>query len=260
MKNPPNYFVRSVDHALQLAVMLQVEGPFGVGEAAQRLGVAPSTAHRLLAMLVYRDFAIRREDHQYAAGPVLSLGGSSQSRTALLRSVAMPQLAGLVERVQESANLQILSGDHVRFIGSVECSQALRVGNREGMVFPAHLASGGKVMLADLPPERLDALYSEAKWADRLDERPNLAALRRELRNVRERGFAINAGKTESGVTAIGRAVRGADGRAHAAVSVSMPSSRFSRERLPDLVSALTLTAHDIEEEMRGADAPRIRS
>ncbi|MGI5289047.1 IclR family transcriptional regulator [Nonomuraea polychroma] len=260
MKNPPNYFVRSVDHALQLAVMLQVEGPFGVGEAAQRLGVAPSTAHRLLAMLVYRDFAIRREDHQYAAGPVLSLGGSSQSRTALLRSVAMPHLAGLVERAQESANLQILSGDHVRFIGSVECTQALRVGNREGMVFPAHLASGGKVMLADLPPERLDALYSEAKWADRLDERPNLAALRRELRNVRERGFAINAGKTESGVTAIGRAVRGADGRAHAAVSVSMPSSRFSRERLPDLVSALTLTAHDIEEEMRGADAPRTRS
>ncbi|WP_030915638.1 IclR family transcriptional regulator [Streptosporangium amethystogenes] len=260
MKNPPNYSVRSVDHALQLAVMLQVEGPFGVGEAAERLGVAPSTAHRLLAMLVYRDFAIRREDHRYAAGPVLSLGGSSQSRTALLRSVAMPHLAGLVERIRESANLQILGGDHVRFIGSVECTQALRVGNREGMVFPAHLASGGKVMLADLPPERLDALYSEAKWADRLDQRPNLATLRRELRTVRDRGFAINAGRTEKGVTAIGRAVRGEDGRAQAAVSVSMPTSRFSRDRLPDLVSALALTARDIEEEVRGADLPRTRS
>lgn len=260
MKNPPNYSVRSVDHALQLAVMLQVEGPFGVGEAAERLGVAPSTAHRLLAMLVYRDFAIRREDHRYAAGPVLSLGGSSQSRTALLRLVAMPHLAGLVERIRESANLQILAGDHVRFIGSVECTQALRVGNREGMVFPAHLASGGKVMLADLPPERLDALYGEAKWADRLDQRPNLATLRRELRTVRERGFAINAGRTERGVTAIGRAVRGEDGRAQAAVSVSMPTSRFSRDRLSDLVSSLALTTRDIEEEMRGADLPRTRS
>ncbi|GAA1766389.1 IclR family transcriptional regulator [Nonomuraea bangladeshensis] len=251
MKNPPNYLVRSVDHALQLAVMLQVEGPFGVGEAARRLGVAPSTAHRLLAMLVYRDFAVRREDHQYAAGPVLSLGGRSQSHTALLRAVAMPHLAALVERVQESANLQILSGDHVRFIGSVECTQALRVGNREGMVFPAHLASGGKVLLADLPQERLDGLYDEDKWADRLDQRPNLTALRRELRNVRERGFAINAGKTESGVTAVGRAVRGPDGHAQAALSVSMPTSRFSRTRLPELVGALSVTARDIEHEMR---------
>lgn len=251
MKNPPNYSVNSVDHALRLAVMLQVEGPIGVSEAAERLGVARSTAHRLLAMLVYRDFAIQHADRRYAAGPVLSLGARSQSRTALLRSVAMPHLAGLVGRVRESANLQILAGEHVRFIGSVECTQALRVGNREGMIFPAHLASGGKVMLADLPPERLEALYSEAKWADRQDQRPSLPRLRRELRTVREQGFAINAGKTESGVTAIGRAVRSEDGRAEAAVSVSMPTSRFSQNRLPELVSTLALTTRDIEEEMR---------
>ncbi|MEV0590625.1 IclR family transcriptional regulator [Nonomuraea cavernae] len=247
--------MRSVDHALQLAVLLQVEGPFGVGEAAERLGVAPSTAHRLLAMLVYRDFAIQTRDRRYAAGPVLSLGASSQSRTALLRSVAMPHLAALVERVRESANLVILAGDHVRFIGSVECAQALRVGNREGMVFPAHLASGGKVLLADLPPERLDALYSEEKWAGRLDRRPSLGSLRRELRTVRERGFAINAGKTESGVTAVGRPVRGEDGRVLAALSVSLPTVRFSRDRLPELTSALAMTVRDVEEEMRGGGA-----
>jgi IclR family acetate operon transcriptional repressor len=257
VKNPPNYSIRSVDHALQLAVMLQVEGPLSVGEAAQRLGVAASTAHRLLAMLVYRDFATQREDRRYAAGPVLSLSASSQSRTALLRSVAMPHLAALVERVRESVNLSILSGDHIRFIGSVECTQALRVGNREGMVFPAHLTSGGKILLAELPPERLEALYAEERWADRPGERPALPALRRELRAVRERGFAINAGKTESGVTAVGRAIRNRQsrdegGRAEAAVSVSMPSSRFSRDRLPEIVAALALTARDIEDQMRG--------
>jgi DNA-binding IclR family transcriptional regulator len=253
VKNPPNYAIRSVDLALQLAVMLQVEGPLGVGEAAERLGVAPSTAHRLLAMLVYRDFAVQSEDRRYAAGPVLSLGAGSLSHTSRLRATAMPHLSALVERVRESANLVILSGDHVRFIGTVECDQALRVGNREGMVFPAHLASGGKVILADLPPERLDLLYSEDKWADRPDQRPNLVALRRELRTTRERGFAINAGRTEAGVTAVGRAVRGEDGTAQAAVTVSMPTTRFSRDRLPALVGALAVTARDIEEEMRGA-------
>lgn len=253
MKNPPNYAVRSVDHALQLAVLLQVEGPLGVGQAAERLGVAPSTAHRLLAMLVYRDFAVRRDDHRYAAGPVLSLGAGSRSRAALLRAAAMPHLATLVARVRESANLQILAGDHVRFIGSVECTQVLRVGDREGMVFPAHLASGGKVLLADLPPDRLATLYGDERWADRAADRPDLTALRRELRTVRRQGFAVNAGKTESGVTAVSRAVRDEQGRAEAAVSVSMPSSRYSRDRLPEIVAALTLTARDIEEQVRRA-------
>jgi IclR family transcriptional regulator, acetate operon repressor len=253
MKNPANYPLNSVDHALQLAVVLQVEGPLRVSEAAERLGVARSTAHRLLAMLVYRDFAVQQADRRYAAGPVLSLGAGSQSRTASLRSIAMPHLAELAGRVNESCNLQILAGNHIRFIGSVECTQALRVGNREGMVLPAHLASGGKIMLADLPPERLSTLYSEDKWTGSQVSRPNLTTLRRELRTIRARGFAINAGKTEAGVTAVGRAVHGEDGRVEAAISVSMPSSRFSATRLPDLVSALALTARDIEQEMHRA-------
>ena len=60
-----------------------------MSEAAERLGVARSTAHRL-SMLLYRDFAVQDEDRRYDAGPVLSLGAHSQSRTALLRAVARP--------------------------------------------------------------------------------------------------------------------------------------------------------------------------
>ena len=44
-----------------------------MSEAAERLGVARSTAHRLLSMLLYRDFAVQDEDRRYDAGPVLSL-------------------------------------------------------------------------------------------------------------------------------------------------------------------------------------------
>ncbi|MCV2489322.1 IclR family transcriptional regulator [Geodermatophilus sp. YIM 151500] len=257
MKNPPPYAISSVDHALQLATALQVEGSLSVSEAATRLGVARSTAHRLLAMLVYRDFAVRDGDRRYAAGPVLSLGASSQSRTALLRTVAMPHLHALVERVDETVNLQILAGDHVRFIASVECNRALRVSDREGMVFPAHLVSGGKTMLADLPDTQVETFYAEEKWTDRPGQRPDLAALRRELRTVRERGFAINAGRTEDGLTAIGRAVRLDGRRAEAAVSVSMPSVRFSEEDLPRIVAALALTTRDIEQEFaRALDRP----
>lgn len=250
MKNKPHYAITSVDHALQLAVLLQVEGRLSVSDAAERLGVARSTAHRLLSMLVYRDFAVQDGDRRYSPGPVLSLGVHSPSRVSLLRSVALPHLERLADRVEESTNLQILAGDHVRFIATVEGRQTLRVGDREGMVFPAHLTSGGRMILADLPPDELESLYAPQRWADRPGQRPDLAALRRDLATVRERGFAINAERTESGVTAIGRAVRIAPGTAEAAVTVSMPTARFAEERLPQLVTALAMTARDIEEEL----------
>lgn len=252
MKAKPHYPLHSVDHALQLAVMLQVEGPQAVSDVAQRLGVARSTAHRLLSMLVYRDFARQGPDRRYHAGPVISLDVDSRGTTALLRTVALPHLHVLVDRLDESANLLVLAGDHARFIASVECSQVLRVGDREGMVFLAHLAPGGRVMLADLPEDELADLYAEARWEGREDRRPDLEALERELASVRARGFAINKDRTESGVTAIGRAVRVQD-RAGAAVTVSMPTARFRQERLGDIVGALALAARDIERDLRAA-------
>ena len=69
------------------------------------------------------------EDRRYSAGSVLSPAARSNSRAALLRAVAMPHLTVLTERVGESTNLLVLAGDQVRFIGSVEGTQALRVGN-----------------------------------------------------------------------------------------------------------------------------------
>ena len=65
LKTPPPYAIASVDHALRLAAMLQLEGGLTVSEVAGRLGVARSTAHRLLAMLVYRDFAVQDENRLY---------------------------------------------------------------------------------------------------------------------------------------------------------------------------------------------------
>ncbi|NNG39111.1 IclR family transcriptional regulator [Flexivirga sp. ID2601S] len=248
MKNPPSYAIASVDHALRLAVMLQVEGPLGVSDAAERLGVARSTAHRLLSMLAYRDFAVQRSDRRYAVGPVLAVGHSSdRSRTAHLRAAAMPWLAALMEEVQESANVQVLTGEHCRFVGAVECRQALRVGDREGMAFPAHKVSGGKVLLAELSTAELSALYSAERFADRPEELPNVASLRQELSWVRRRGYAINIEGAEKGVVGIGRPLRLGAERAEAAVCVSLPTVRFDDERVRVILGALTRAAVGIE-------------
>ncbi|MET8797398.1 IclR family transcriptional regulator [Nocardia sp. NPDC004568] len=252
-KTPPAYVVTSADHALRAAVMLQLEGGSTVSQVAERLGVARSTAHRLLQTLVYRDFAVQDEQRVYHPGPVLELATHSQSRTSRLRAAALPHLQRLVDLVGESANLTIRAGDTARFIASVECRQALRVGSREGMVFPAHRTTAGLVLLAELEPAELDELYDEARYAERPDERPDLPSLRAQLAKVRRAGFALNDGLSERGVVAVGVPVREADGTALAGLSVSMPSVRYLPSRLPTLVATLHRAAGGIEAD-RGAD------
>ncbi len=249
-KTPPAYAVTSVDHALRLAVVLQVEGPITVSAAAERLGVARSTAHRLLQALVYRDFAVQGEDRVYRAGPVLELSGRSSSDVARLRAAALEPMRLLVDTLGETCNLSVRIGTTARFIASVECDQALRVGNREGMVFPAHTVTGGLVMLAALSPERVDALYAPERFADRAADRPDLPRLHRELRAVRRTGIAINLERSERGLAAVGRAVVDRHGDTVAAVSVSMPSVRYRKDRVPRIAAALAAAADAVTDAL----------
>ncbi|MGW0729754.1 IclR family transcriptional regulator [Streptomyces mirabilis] len=252
MKNPPVYGVTSVDHALQLAVILQVEGSLTVSEAAGRIGVARSSAHRLLSTLVYRDFAVQNEDRSYGVGPVLEIADKAQSNVSAIRAAALGPLRTLVDTLDETANLSIRTGRTVRFIASVECAQALRVGNREGMVFPAHQVTGGMVMLAALTDAELAALYAPSSTDS--EERPDLTTLRGDLRAVRSSGVAFNLERSERGVVAVGRGVVDSGGDTVAAVSVSMPSVRYSAGRVKEIVSALTVTAEKISAEMGEGD------
>ncbi len=245
-KERPTYAIASVDHALRLATWLQLEGSLTVSDAADRLGVARSTAHRLLTMLVYRDFAVHDAGGGYRAGPVLELAGNSPSETSQLRAAALGPMATLTDILGETVNLSIRTADTARFIASVESTSALRVGSREGMVFPAHRVTGGRLLLAELTDEELNQLYALERYQGREQERPDLAALKRDLARIRSRGLAVNQGLSERGVVAVGRAVRDGTGLALAGLSLSIPSVRYAPENLPRIDAALRLTAEAI--------------
>ncbi|MDN5917975.1 MAG: IclR family transcriptional regulator [Pseudonocardia sp.] len=244
VKNKPKYSIDSVDHALRLAILLQQEGPLGVTDAAARLGVARSTAHRLFTTLVYRDFAEQGEDRRYAAGPILrSLNGVEPVKN--LRTIALPHLRTLVGRTNETANVMVLRGAQIQMVATVECDHILRVGDREGRLLPAHLVSGGRAILA-----RLSRAELEARYADEAQTGVPLELVERIVRQTRRRGFAVNDQATEAGLTAIGHAVGSPGDTPAAALSLALPTARYHRRMLPDLVSALAGAARAIERDL----------
>jgi IclR family transcriptional regulator, acetate operon repressor len=250
MRNTPPYAVTSVDHALQLAALLQQEGTLRVTDAAERLGVSVSTAHRLLSMLVFRDFAEQYPDRRYGPGKMLRPVETSEAPVALLRRVSLPHLRRLVDQTQESTNLVVLAGTEVRFVATVESPRVLRVGDRLGRSLPAHRVSGGKAMLATLSPDHL------AAWCRHLDE-AEVRRLRHELAGIRKRGYAINDQATETGLTALGVAVKNRSAAPLAGLSLALPTARFRRAAVPEWVDLLSAAAEAIETALADEDAQR---
>ncbi|TMR90234.1 IclR family transcriptional regulator [Nonomuraea basaltis] len=247
MKNKPAYALGSVDNVLLLLHMLRDQGRLKVADVARELGIARSTAHRLLAMLVYRDFAVQDEHHTYLPGPFFASMPANAGGSALreLRARTRPAMEALCARSDETVNLMIRVGTEVRFLDSVESSQILHVGDRRGTILPARYSSGGKVLLAALPCDRLRELYP-----DLTD--PQRAALARELDEIRVRGYALNVDGTEQGVSAIGAALRDGRGSVVAALSISVPSARFGAGRVETFAAELRRAVTEAEQALAG--------
>ena len=232
MKNKPSYAIESVDNALRILQMLRDSGQVRVTDVAAELGIARSTAHRLLAMLVYRDFAVQAEDRSYRPGPAIAAQPLRGEPAQRLRQVMRPHMEALCDQVTETINLVVRLGIQTRFLHTVESAQVLRVGDRQGTVLPAWKTSGGKALLAEVPDVHLTALLRGANG--RPPEGMTVAERRslvNELRLVRDQGYAENIEESESGVCAIGLCIRDKDGDPVAALSVSAPSVRYTPDR-----------------------------
>ena len=251
MKNKPPYAVESVDNALRILQMLRDSGQVRVSDVAAELGIARSTAHRLLAMLVYRDFAVQSEDRSYRPGPAIAAEPLRGEPTQRLRQVMRPHMEALCDQVAETINLVVRLGTQTRFLHTVESARVLRVGDRQGTILPAWKTSGGKVLLAELPDAQLTALLRGASGRPpegmTAAERRSLVT---QLRLVRDQGYAENIEESESGVCAIGVCVRDRLGDPVAALSVSAPSVRYTPDRsrvfLRELRTTVTRAQADI--------------
>jgi IclR family transcriptional regulator, acetate operon repressor len=239
VRNKPSYALQSVDAALRLAQMLQAFGPMRVSDVAAELEVGLSTAHRLLAMLVYRGFAEQLPDRRYGPGAGLRPMPVLDPAASELRDRARGPMQQLVATVGESANIVVLTGLDVRFIATLECDRVLRVGDRAGQLLPAHLTSGGKAIMASLPEAEMDQF-------NELDP-PVLARFRHDVLAARQAGYASNHQDTEKGLSAIGVALTPLPGGLRAAIALAMPTARYRRSMLASYVAYLKDTAHQIE-------------
>lgn len=245
------YAASSVDNALRTLVYLRGHQQARVTDISDHLGVARSTAHRLLTTLRGHGFVEQEPgSRRYRLGPVL-LGltrGAVDEQT--LVQVAHPHLARLRDTACETTNLLVLDGPDSRFADGVEGPHPLRVGTRTGDRVPAYATAGGKALLSELAPEAARTRYRRGLAPLTDATLPDLDALADDLVLCRSRGYALNIDESVTGVHGVGVPVRDRFGTCVAAVTVSAPSTRLDPARAAELAPLLHRTAERIGAEL----------
>jgi len=245
--------VQSVDRALDLVEALAAaDGEVSITALATRTGLHVSTVHRLLSTLLRRGYVRQNpETSRYYAGPKLAMLAEGRSRFGDMRMRARPILHAITESTRETANLVVLDDTAAVYIETVPSPQVVRLFTAVGNRVPLHATGAGKCLLAALPAAARDALI------DRLELRPytphtivDPAALRRALDEARERGFTIDDEEYDDGVRCVAVPV-GGTGDAIAAISVSAPASRLTRQRCLELVPMLRRSASELAAAVR---------
>ena len=246
----PAYPIASVDKALRLLMLFREQTRVRLSEASEHLGVAHSTAHRLLAMLAYHGFVRQERDSRaYVAGPALVEIGLAAIRQMDIRLHARPVLEDLAASFAETAHLAVLEGASVRYLDAVESSRALRVAARTGAALPANCTASGKAMLAVLPESKVSAMFAEdvlpALTKQSVTGLPDLLA---ELRQARELGYALNIEESEDGVASVAVPILGSNDAPVAALVVSAPVTRLDADSAERIAARLRNDADRLTE------------
>lgn len=240
--------VRALDRGLAVLEVLAKAPELPLTELADRVGLAYSTAHRILETLRQRGFVT-----QSAQTGLYSLGirafeiGAGFLAKGQLPDAAQGAMKALVEALNETVNLAVQDGGEAIYIHQVEGRQKVRMFTQIGARTPLHASGVGKVLLAWQAAEAVRRLLRErplTAYTDSTLTRPE--SVFEELSQVRERGYALDLEEFEPGVRCVAAPVRERGGAVVAALSVSAPTARLEGAALGTVAEGILRTAREI--------------
>lgn len=236
--------VKSADRVLTILDLLAEQGSLTFSEIVKALGLPKSSVHNLLGTMIDRDYVeYDAAAKSYGLGIRVWQIGRARQDVEHLRALLKPLMDRLRDETEETVQLAQLEGADAVYLEISESPHPMKLSSTVGVRLPAHASGIGKVLLAELDPDdardRLEAVPLERYTEHTLTD---VDVLLRELAKTRQRGYGTDDEEFAVGCRCIAMPVRDGNGRAVAALSVAIPTPRWSREVSASARRALTET------------------
>jgi len=254
-EKPDRYFSRAIGNALLVLEVLQgTNSPMTLAQVTGRTRLPKSSAFRILRTLEVAGYAERVDGDRFRIGKRGPGLFPAREAVAITDAAALP-MRQLGREFRETVSLAVLFNNHIEVTAVVDSPQHVRMANVVGGLIPPHASSLGKCITAfqaDSDRDRLIRSYgvmrlTEHTITEELD-------LHRELELVRSRGYATDLEESALDGCCLAAPIFGPDGKVTAAVSVSMPKTRFTNQER--LITAVRDASADIASNLAKAANP----
>jgi IclR family pca regulon transcriptional regulator len=244
-------YSQSLERGLAILSCFTPQRPvLGIADIADELGMSRSTTHRYVITLVALGYLEQGASRKYRLGlRVTDLGMSALNSTGL-REHAHPYLEELRQRTSYTTSIGVLDSTDVLFVDRVRSfrrgKHSVQLNLHAGSRVPAYCTSIGKLLLANLPEREQRELIAEMTLTKRARNTiTSKKALRDELDEIQEAGFAVDDQELTANVYAIAAPVRNDTHETIAAVGLAAPSSIISLEELVDALGPHLVSTAD---------------
>ncbi len=254
LKKHPKYYVPAAAKTLQILEALAVfEKPVTLQDLIEYTGLPKSSIHAILATLETLRYIERDAANTFRLGPKAVQIGAAATRTTNLSQLFHQTARKIVEECGETVQLTILDQAEVIYVAREDGTQPVQLASNIGGRLPAYATASGRVLLAALPDESLDALFARRPLPT-LTARTisSLNQLKPELSLVRERGYAHDNQETSDGLECLAAPILDRTGQVVAGISVSFLSARASPEHFQRILGLVQRAAQEISERMGG--------
>lgn len=245
--------VQSVDRALSiLEVLADYSKGLGVTEISDKVGLHKSTVYRLLSTLLYKSYVMQdHETNKYKLTMKLFELGNKKTKDMNILTASKPYTKELMEKVNEVIHLVIREGNNTVYIDKVEADNTIRMASTIGTRSPLYSTSVGKVILAHLTDEEVEAIWNNSNIVKRTENTiTNLEEMKKELKKVKQQGYAIDNEENEIGVRCVGSPLFNRFGDIEGAISISGPTIRVTEEAVEDFAKDVVKYADLISREL----------
>jgi len=228
-----------------LLLDLSKVGNATLNELALRVGIPPSTAHRLLVTLQTQGFVdYNVQTQEWAVGlESFRVGSTYLNRTNLVECSR-----------HETANLGIVDQGDVVFLSQVETHNPIRAFFRPGARGHMHASGIGKALLANMPRVEIERILHKKglpKFTDKTITSPKDLFI--SLAEIKERGWSLDDEERYLGMRCIAAPIYNSYGETVAGISVSGPTVRFPDRSLAEIGARVKKAAENVTQLIGGA-------
>lgn len=230
----------------------------GITDLCNSTGFPLGTISRIIATLGKMDFVVRNPTtKKYSLGPAINRLAPARSELCNLRDAAKPTLCELRDRTGETSHLYIRRGPYREHVDFVESTHELRTSGKVGDRVPIHAGASSRVLWAFDSDERIEALLKSIPLTKiTKDTVGNREKLLQEVAKIRKLKYAVSYGERNPSIGAIAAPVFDQDRKVIAALSVSMPSVRFTPEHVQELIPEVMRAAVELSQALHGSSGP----